>query len=171
MQKRITEGSYWKESKQIPFPNISVLRTACCATHSCCQELIGNRGFMRNRKYPAVILLLNVPWQFPLIYYICKKGLDQLSLFSVNNFCIKTLVNNKYNCNKRKGNSSLYEIWLIIMKEIVWLWLVSVKYLVQVSSFLVFAASFQTFHCLDPIYLLRTPKKMFFSLQGTGMQK
>ena len=29
------------------------------------------------------------------------------------------MVNNKYNCNKRKGNTSLYEIWFIIMKEIV----------------------------------------------------
>ena len=63
MQKRVTEGSYWKESKQIPFPMISVLRTACCFTRSHCQELIRNRGFMRNRKQQAGILQLNVPWQ------------------------------------------------------------------------------------------------------------
>ena len=48
MQKRVTEGSYWKEPKQIPFPMISVLRIACRFTH--CQEPIGNRGFMRNRN-------------------------------------------------------------------------------------------------------------------------
>ena len=42
-----------------------------------------------------------------------------MSVFSFNNFCIKAMVNSTYNCNKRKGNTSLYEIWLIIMKEIV----------------------------------------------------
>ena len=34
MLKRVTEGSYWKESKQVPFPMISVLRTACGSTRS-----------------------------------------------------------------------------------------------------------------------------------------
>ena len=34
MLKRVTEGSFWKESKQVPFPMISVLRTACSSTHS-----------------------------------------------------------------------------------------------------------------------------------------
>ena len=33
MLKRVTEGSYWKESKQIPFLMISVLRAACSSTH------------------------------------------------------------------------------------------------------------------------------------------
>ena len=76
------------------------------------------RTYERQKQHTG-ILLLNVPWQFPLIYYICKKGLDWLSLFSFNNFCIKAMVNSKYNCNKRKGNTSLYEIWLTVMKEIV----------------------------------------------------
>ena len=34
MRKRVTEGSYWKESKQIPFLMISVLRAACSSTRS-----------------------------------------------------------------------------------------------------------------------------------------
>ena len=32
--KRVTEGSYWTESKQIPFLTISVLRAACSSTRS-----------------------------------------------------------------------------------------------------------------------------------------
>ena len=32
--KRVTEGSYWKESKEIPFLMISVLRAVCSSTHS-----------------------------------------------------------------------------------------------------------------------------------------
>ena len=40
-QKRVTEGSYWKESKQIPLPMISVLRTACRFIRSHGQELWG----------------------------------------------------------------------------------------------------------------------------------
>ena len=31
-------------------------------------------------------ILLNIPWQFPLIYNICEKGSDHLSLFSFKNF-------------------------------------------------------------------------------------
>ena len=34
MLKRVIEGSYWKESKQVPFPMISVLRTAYSSTRS-----------------------------------------------------------------------------------------------------------------------------------------
>ena len=60
------------------------------------QELISNRGFVRNRKQHAEILKLNVPWQFPLFHYICKKDHDHLSLLSLNNFCRKTTVYNKY---------------------------------------------------------------------------
>ena len=33
-QERVTEGSYWKESKQIPFLMRSVLRVVCSSTHS-----------------------------------------------------------------------------------------------------------------------------------------
>ena len=62
-QKRVTKGSYWKGSKQTPFPKISVLRTACCFTRSHCLELTRNRELMRNRRQHAGILLLNVPWQ------------------------------------------------------------------------------------------------------------
>ena len=32
--KKVTEGSYWKKSKEVPFPMISVLRTACSSTRS-----------------------------------------------------------------------------------------------------------------------------------------
>ena len=39
-----------------------------------------------DRDKAVGILLLNIPWQFPLIYNICKKGSDHLSLFSSNNF-------------------------------------------------------------------------------------
>ena len=34
MLERVTEGSFWKETKQVPFPMISVLRTARSSTHS-----------------------------------------------------------------------------------------------------------------------------------------
>ena len=33
--KRVTEGSHWRESKQVLFPMISVLRTACSSARSC----------------------------------------------------------------------------------------------------------------------------------------
>ena len=39
-----------------------------------------------DRDKAVGILLLNIPWQFPLIYNICKKGSDHLSLFSSKNF-------------------------------------------------------------------------------------
>ena len=43
-------------------PMTSVLRAACCSTHSCYQEL--KRGFMRDRKQHTGILLLDVLWHF-----------------------------------------------------------------------------------------------------------
>ena len=46
--KRVTEGSHWKESKQVPFPMISVLRTAWSSARSCFPELIRNRESLRN---------------------------------------------------------------------------------------------------------------------------
>ena len=39
-----------------------VLGAACCSTYSCYQELIRNRGLMRDRKQHTGILLLNIPW-------------------------------------------------------------------------------------------------------------
>ena len=44
-------------------PMTSVLGVVCCSTRSHYQELIRNRGFMRDRKQHTGILLLNVPWQ------------------------------------------------------------------------------------------------------------
>ena len=41
----------------------SVLGAVCCSTRFHYQELIRNRGFMRDRKQHTGILLLNVPWQ------------------------------------------------------------------------------------------------------------
>ena len=46
-------------------PMTSVLGAACCSTRSCCQELIRNRGFMRNRKQHTGMLLLDVPCHQP----------------------------------------------------------------------------------------------------------
>ena len=80
-----------------PISLISVLGVACHSAHSS-QELIRNRRLKRDRKQHTGISLLNIPWQFPLFYYSCKKGLDHLTLFSCNNFCRKATVNNKYNC-------------------------------------------------------------------------
>ena len=61
-------------------PMTSVLRAACCSTGFWQQKLIRNRIY---EEQHVAILLLNIPWQFPLI---CKKGSDLLSLFSSNNF-------------------------------------------------------------------------------------
>ena len=44
-------------------PMTSVLGAVCCSTGFHYQELIRNRGFMRDRKQHTGILLLNVPWQ------------------------------------------------------------------------------------------------------------
>ena len=41
-------------------PMTSVLGAVCCSTHSCYQELIRKRGFMRDRKQHTGILLLDV---------------------------------------------------------------------------------------------------------------
>ena len=56
-------------------PMTSVLRAACCSTGFWQQKLIRNRIY---EEQHVAILLLNIPWQFPLIY-ICKKGSDHLS--------------------------------------------------------------------------------------------
>ena len=127
--KRVTEGD-----SCMSHPTTSVPGIACHFTRSHCQELVRKRRFMRNRKQHTGILLLNVPWQFPFIYYICKKGFDRLSLFSFNNFCMKAKAKIKYNCNKRKGNTSLYEIWLIIMKEIVTMTMIGLCEMSSLSS-------------------------------------
>ena len=61
------------------------------------QELVRDRGFLTDAKWHIGSLLLNASQQFPLFYYICKKGPDQLSLFSINQPYRKTMINNKYN--------------------------------------------------------------------------
>ena len=52
---------------------------------------------MTDPKQHTGSLLLNASWQFPLFYYICKKGPDQLSLFSIHKPYRKAMINNKYN--------------------------------------------------------------------------
>ena len=52
---------------------------------------------MTDPKQHTGSLLLNASWKFPLFYYICEKGPDQLSLFSINQLYRKAMLNNKYN--------------------------------------------------------------------------
>ena len=52
---------------------------------------------MTDPKQDTGSLLLNSSCQFPPFYYICKKGPDQLSLFSINQPYRKAMINNKYN--------------------------------------------------------------------------
>ena len=107
--KRVTEGSHWRESKQVLFPMISVLRTACSFAHSCFPGTDKEQRVLEkwHTKEESILdlLKLNVPWQVPLFYfciigdcrYFCEKGPDQLSLFSLNNFSWKASVYYKYN--------------------------------------------------------------------------
>ena len=109
--KRVTEGSHWRESKQVPSPMISVLRTACRSTHSCFpgtdkEQRVLKKQHTKEENNILDPLKLNVPWQFPLFYffitggdsrYFCENGPDQLSLFSLNNFSWKASVYYKYN--------------------------------------------------------------------------
>ena len=88
-----------------PISLTSVLGVACHSSRSY-QELIRNRGFKRDRKQHTGVLLLNIPWQFPLFYYICKKRSWPFELFSFNNFCRKATVNNKYNCQDNRQSYS-----------------------------------------------------------------
>ena len=53
--------------------------------------------FMTDPKQHTGSLLLNASCQLPLFYYICEKGPDQLSLFSINQPYRKAMLNNKYN--------------------------------------------------------------------------
>ena len=97
-----------------PISLTSVLGVACHSSRSY-QELIRNRGFKRDRKQHTGVLLLNIPWQFPLFYYICKKRSWPFELFSFNNFCRKATVNNKYNCqDNRQSYSSRPMLWVML---------------------------------------------------------
>ena len=101
--KRVTEGSYWKESKQVPFPMISVLRTACSSARSYFpgtdkKQSLWEMAHKRRKCNILDPLKLNGLWQFPIFYffiigghcrYFSGKGLDQMSLFSLNNFSWK----------------------------------------------------------------------------------
>ena len=67
MLNRVTEGSYWKESKQIPFLMISVLRAACNFTCSKIETDREQRIFEKwhTKEEKCNIfdsLKLNVPW-------------------------------------------------------------------------------------------------------------
>ena len=65
--KRVTEGSHWKESKQVPFLMISVLRTACTSTRSCIPGTDKEQSpwEMAHEGKCNILdpLKLNVPWQ------------------------------------------------------------------------------------------------------------
>ena len=78
VRRMFTEGI-----SSLSHPVTSVLGAACCSTGFWQQKLIRNRIY---EEQHVGILLLNIPWQFLLIYNICKKGFDNLSLFSSNNF-------------------------------------------------------------------------------------
>ena len=66
IRRMFTDGD-----SRMSHPMTSVLGTVCRFTRSQCQELIRNRGFMRNRKQHAGTLLLNVPWQC-CVSFCCK---------------------------------------------------------------------------------------------------
>ena len=109
--KRVTEGSHWRESKQVVSPMISVLRTACSSACSCFpgtdkEQRVFEKWHTKEENNILDPLKLNIPWQFPLFYffitggdcrYFSEKGPDQLSLFSLNNFSRMASVYYKYN--------------------------------------------------------------------------
>ena len=111
-QKRVIDNPFHHMERLVkeilckhPISMISVLGVACHPSWSW-QELIRNRGLKRDRKQHTGILLLNIPWQIPLFYYICKKGPERLSLFSFNNFFRMATVNNKYNYQDNRQSYS-----------------------------------------------------------------
>ena len=65
--KRVTEGSHWRESKQVLFPMISVLRTACSSARSCFPGTDKEQRVLEkwHTKEENILdpLKLNVPWQ------------------------------------------------------------------------------------------------------------
>ena len=65
--KRLTKGSHWRESKLVPFPIISLLRTACSSAHSCIPVTDKEQSpwelAHKGRKCTILDpLKLNVPW-------------------------------------------------------------------------------------------------------------
>ena len=56
-------------------PMTSVLGAACCSTHSCYQELIRNRGFMRDRKQ-QINYKLSSDWMRNVAQYCVKLQKD-----------------------------------------------------------------------------------------------
>ena len=107
---KVTEGSHWRESKQMLFLMSSVLRAVCSSACSCFPDLIKNRVLENRQTKEENIMLsplkLNVPWQFPVFYffiigddcrYCCEKGPEQVSLFSFNNFSWKASICYSYN--------------------------------------------------------------------------
>ena len=64
-------------------------------------------------------LLLNIPWQFPLFYYICKKGPDQMSLVSINQPYRKAMINSRYNYqDNHQSYSSRPMLWVILWNHL-----------------------------------------------------
>ena len=52
-----------RKSMHVSQPMTPVLGAVCGSPHSCYQEWVRNRGFMRHKRHHAGILLLNVRWQ------------------------------------------------------------------------------------------------------------
>ena len=78
-------------------PLTSVLGTACRSPRCCLPGIDKEQRVHEKQKTiyrnPKVKRSLTIP----LLYYICEKGPDHLSLFSLNNFWRKAIVYNKYN--------------------------------------------------------------------------
>ena len=64
---KVPEESHWRESKQVPFPMISVLRTACSSAHSCFPGPNKEQRVLEkwHTKEENILgpLKSNVPWQ------------------------------------------------------------------------------------------------------------
>ena len=66
--KRVTEGSHWRESKQVLFPVISVLRTAFSSARSCFpgtdkEQRVLEKRHTKEENNILDPLKLSVPWQ------------------------------------------------------------------------------------------------------------
>ena len=113
--KRITEGSYWKEFKQIPFLMISVLRAVCSSTHSqnrtwygtenlwetACRNppvkhsLIYNGLHLLNPKLPILLFPIPPLWQpqaCSLCLWVCFCFIDRFISFIFYILCISDIL-------------------------------------------------------------------------------
>ena len=76
--KRVTEGSHWKESKQVPFPMISVLRTACSSNAFLYSRNWKGTESLRNGTQRKMQHIGSLKVERPLTSYLfscCPNGL------------------------------------------------------------------------------------------------